>query len=97
MCDEVDFIRRGVNEGEGVGGFVADGGHADGAIVEEVVEERRLFEGDVFDAREFDDVDGSGEEGLDGVVEDAFVGDEEFVSEVDSAGDEAAEEQDDVK
>ena len=83
VSDEVEFVVGGVDEGESVGGFVTDGGEAESTEAKEVVEEAGLFVGDVFDAGEFNDVGGFGEERGLGEVEEALVGDEEFVGEVD--------------
>ena len=97
MRDKFKLVIGSVNERESVGGFVADGGKAESAEVENVVEEAGLFVRDVFDAGELDDVGGFSEEGVLSVVDDAFVGDEEFVSEINLRAEKTRENEDSVE
>lgn len=76
---------------EGVGSFVADSRKAELADMEEVVEEGGLFEADVFDVFEADDVEGAGEEGGGGVLDEALIGNEEDVGAIDIKTNEASE------
>ena len=97
MRDKFKLVIRSVNEWESVGGFVTDGGKVESAEVENVVEEAGLFARNVFDAGEFDDVGGFNEEGVLSVVDDAFVSDEEFVSEINLGAEETGEDENGVK
>ena len=69
-------IREGIEVGESISGFVADGGEAELAEVEDMIEKGSLLKADVFDVFEGDDVEGLGEEGSGGVLDEAAVGDE---------------------
>ena len=95
--DGLNLVGGSIDEAEGVGGLVADGGHADGAHVEEVVEEAGLGVGNIFDAGELDDIRGFVEEGVGGDLDGAFVGDVHFVIEIDLGADDAGQDEDAVE
>ena len=94
--DGLNLICGGIDEAEGVGSLVADGRHADGAEMENIVEKAGLLETDVFDPLELDDIGGFVKESVAGLLNDAMVGDVDFVVEIDFRPDSAREEEEDV-
>ena len=87
--DGVELVGRSINEREGVGCFVTNGRHADGAVVEKSLDDARLFETDVLNAGQFDDVGRVRKKTRNGDLDGAFVGDEKFVAKVDFGTDKA--------
>ena len=96
MGNGLNLVGGGVYETEGIGGLVADGGHADGAEMENIVDEAGLLETDVFDPLELDDIGGFVKESVAGLLNDAMIGDVDFVVEIDFRPDSAREEEEDI-
>lgn len=92
----VDFVVRGVEEWEGVGGFVADGSHTESTNLENMIPHAGLAIRNILDLGEFNDVGGvtkeRGADGLDG----AAISDVEMIGVIDDVTGATAEEKEEI-
>ena len=91
------FVVRSVNIGQSVGSLVADGGEAEGANLEKMVEDAVLAERDVLDEAVLDNISRVYKGGRADALDDAAVSDIHAVRAVDGLRNKAGDEDNDVK
>lgn len=97
VSNGVELVARCIDEGESIGGFVANGWHADGAKLKNIFKNAVLLEADIFDRAEINNVGGFREQRSHGHLDGAFVGDKKFVAKKSNGRDNADKNNGEVK
>ena len=82
MSNSFKFVGWGVDIGESVGGFRANSRHTKGTDTEKMLKNARLLKTNIFNSNQIDDVGRARKQWANDILNKAFIGDVEAVTEV---------------